>query len=179
MATADSTVTYKDISGFPGYRVGDDGSVWSCQTFGPGTQLGSAWRQLRPGRVYGGYRQAHLCVGGQRRVVKVHRLVLLVFAGPPPSPAHEAAHENGDCEDNRLENLSWKTPKENDSDKDRHGTRQVGERNGYAKLTAAQVRQIRATVAAGATHQATAERYGIGRKTVADIVRRLTWKHVT
>lgn len=30
MSDVQSTVTYRPINGFPGYRVGDDGSVWSC-----------------------------------------------------------------------------------------------------------------------------------------------------
>lgn len=29
MSDANSTVEYRDIKGFPGYRVGSDGSVWT------------------------------------------------------------------------------------------------------------------------------------------------------
>ena len=43
-------VVYKDIPGFPGYRAGDDGSIWSCLNWGGSGsvrgQLGSTWRHV-------------------------------------------------------------------------------------------------------------------------------------
>lgn len=54
-----------------------------------------------------------------------------------------------------------------------------GERNNHAKLTEAQVREIRARYAAGGvtTYQLAAE-YGIARKNIGAVIRRETWKHV-
>ena len=49
----------------------------------------------------------------------VHRLVLETFVGPRPD-GMEARHLNGDCQDNRVENLIWGTPLENGADKIRH-----------------------------------------------------------
>lgn len=53
----------------------------------------------------------------------VHRLVLSVFEGPCP-PGMQCRHLNGNADDNRLENLQWGTPTEDNHDRVRHGTHQ-------------------------------------------------------
>jgi hypothetical protein len=59
-------------------------------------------------------------------------------------------------------------------------SRRRGERNGRAILSEAQVREIRARYAQEETSQcALARQYGVSPNTVAYIVRRETWKHVT
>lgn len=50
-----------------------------------------------------------------------------------------------------------------------------GERNAQCKLTSADVTAIRAS---GETHQAIANRYGIGRRTVGQIRSRERWGHI-
>lgn len=50
-----------------------------------------------------------------------------------------------------------------------------GERNGRAKLTAADVETIRAQVAKGVSHRSLAEQYGVVRSTVSFLVKRQTW----
>lgn len=52
----------------------------------------------------------------------VHRMVALAWLGGPPTEKHEVSHINGDRSDNRVENLAWKTHKENEADKVLHGT---------------------------------------------------------
>jgi hypothetical protein len=54
----------------------------------------------------GTYRSLSVKVKGARKVLKVHRLVLTVFARSP-LPKEFARHANGDLSDNRLENLAW------------------------------------------------------------------------
>jgi hypothetical protein len=49
-------------------------------------------------------------------------LILEAHAGPAPTERHEAAHEDGNTSNNKIENLAWKTPKENSADKYVHGT---------------------------------------------------------
>ena len=88
--------------------------------------------------------------------------------GPPPSEIHQAAHLNGVRDDNRLANLEWKTPKENDRDKDVHGTRQDNK-----KLTAEQVAEIRATPPVIGEH--TAEKLG-AKYGVSDSCIRYVWR---
>lgn len=43
----------------------------------------------------------------------MQRLVLEAFAGPAPTPEHEANHKNGRKDDNRPDNLEWVTRQEN------------------------------------------------------------------
>lgn len=72
------------------------------------------------------HKRGYLMVGlrrrQKRRTCAVHRLVMSAFVGPRPRDK-EVAHYNGRPEDNRLSNLRYATPQENEQDKFRHGTR--------------------------------------------------------
>lgn len=148
-----SEVVYKLVPGFPSYRVGDDGSIWSSRRPGFRPRAGSAvaaitrWRQLIPASD-GRYLRTTLFTDTTKRSRCVHQLVALAFLGPCP-PGMQVAHENGKSTDNRVANLSYKTPKANQFDRVRHGTTCHGERNGVAKLTATDVCQIRRRCDAG------------------------------
>lgn len=121
-----------------------------------------------------GYGQVTL--NGHHRTV--HVLACIAHHGPRP-PGMEAAH--GPCHDRRCWNgrhLSWKTRAENAADRLRDGTAPRGERNPYAKLTAAAVIAIRSEHAAGHLQREIAVRHGVTQRTVSDVVRRNTWAHV-
>lgn len=111
-----------------------------------------------------------------KKTFKVHRLVLMAFAGPCPLD-HEGAHNNGISTDNRIENLRWATKVENAADKIKHGTVRPlkGVNNPRAKLTEAQVKTIRAD--ARRTYEI-AKDYGLAWTTVNEIRRKKKWKHV-
>jgi len=70
------------------------------------------------------------------------------------------------------------THKENMSDRNKKGRQARGERAGHARLDAGKIRSIREAVAAGATRQSQAEKYGIKRAHVGQIVLFKKWKHV-
>lgn len=53
-----------------------------------------------------------------------------------------------------------------------------GEANSKSKLTGEQVRQIRAMCASGAMYRAVADTFGVTHRTIGEIVRRKTWRHV-
>jgi len=53
-----------------------------------------------------------------------------------------------------------------------------GERHGSAKLTAADVLEIRRLAAAGVTKAVLARQFGVGQTTVGKIIRRELWRHV-
>ena len=81
--------------------------------------------------------------GDKRRYV--HQLACEAANGPRPTFYHHAAHEcgNGSKGCCNPRHMSWKTRKENEADKLRHGTHQFGERNCQAKLTEANVAELR------------------------------------
>lgn len=110
------------------------------------------------------------------RLTLVSRVVCEVMHGPAPTPRHEAAHS---CGKGHLgcvtpSHLSWKTPKENQSDRLAHGTHGRGERNSRAKLSAEQVRGIRA-LRGDYTQSQLSKMFGVTWRTVSAIQRRKTW----
>jgi len=170
-----SPVVYKDVVGFPGYRVGDDGSVWSCMyrcRVRP-----DRWRPLKLFDNAYGYKIVMPRRDGKNHTLAVHRVVLQAFVGPCPE-GHEACHNNGDKTDNRPCNLRWATRKENIADREFHGTNPKGTRNGSAKLDDEKVRTIRTMRAAGYEMKAIAARFGVARDTVGKIIRHEAWVHV-
>ena len=77
--------------------------------------------KVRPARPGGEPLYVRLSLDGKSRIRYVHTLVLEAFVGPRPE-GMECCHNNGDCHDNRLENLRWDTPKANGEDMVKHGT---------------------------------------------------------
>ena len=179
-------VRYRDVAGFPGYRVGDDGSVWSNRRWRgrrPGT-----WHRLkaRPNVTPRPCRQGHYLAVLLHRYVDevrkqtnrlVHVLVLEAFVGPRPEGAF-ACHGNGDPQDNRLANLRWDDWMANIEDMRRHGTMLQGEDKHGAKLTDEDVVAIRRLYARGVTPSKMAPIFGVHEGTVRAVVRRTDWKHV-
>ncbi len=138
-----------DFLGFPGYRAGDNGSVWSRLEskrlpngrFDNVSQQGKKWRKLKPELVN---RYLRVVLSHNKKTCKktIHRLILEVFVGPCPL-GMQACHNNGNPTDNKLNNLRWDTPKNNHKDRIKHGTSSRGVQNGRAKLTEKQVIEIR------------------------------------
>lgn len=114
--------------------------------------------------------------------VKTHRLVALAFLGPPPFPRTHVAHHDGDKTNNRVSNLRWATPAENEADKRRHGRVRGaprGEKHRLAKLTDEIVIALRLHVAAGGGLKEIADRFGVRLPTASEAVRGRTWRCVT
>ncbi len=178
MATANS-IEYRDVPGFPGYRVGDDGSVWNawinCRW---GRRLTDRWKRLKPGTHQRGYLYVNLTpVGGRYKTFRVHRLVLEAFVGPCPE-GMECRHLNGVKTDCRLDNLAWGTPEQNRQDNrdlDRYG---FGENHTQTKLREADVRAIRARFAVGALPGKLAAEFGVTPSNITAIITRRSWKHL-
>lgn len=105
----------------------------------------------------------------------VHPLVCEAFHGPCPDGL-ECAHEDGVRDNNRFTNLKWKTPKENQHDRYRHGTMIRGNDVWSAILDEEAVREIRA--APKGTLPAMVEKYGVKYWTVIGIRQGKSWKHV-
>lgn len=116
--------------------------------------------------------------------VCAHILVAESFLGPAPSDRHEVAHENGSRIANHYSNLTWKLSVENHADRVIHGTDPVGERNGHAKLTDADVQSIRIEYrrikvpGSGRKVSELTARYGLHIATISRIARGRQWTHL-
>ncbi len=193
-ADPETGVCYRalDFIGFPGYRVGDDGSVWSCKerywtkgVRGCGVRIGTEWHQmeLSVGAVSPFYKLATLSnVNGscKYRHWFVHILVVVAFHSDKPSGL-QCCHNNGIATDNYLSNLRWGTPKDNAEDMMKHGKhfKASGELNGEAKLDDDEIKEIRTRYNRGGVSQrALAEEYDISQAQICRIVNNQTWTHL-
>jgi hypothetical protein len=103
----DGAIAYCEVPGFPGYRVGSDGTVWGSRRAGRGYGRSRDWRQLKPYLVRPGpVPTVSLYRDRVRHPLRVDTVVLLSFVGPCPGDC-EARHANGDPCDNRLDNLRY------------------------------------------------------------------------
>lgn len=161
------TIEWKEIN--PDYIVSSDGQV--------GSRMSGGLKMLHPKRDGHGYLQVGISVGGCRKAHLVHKLVLEMFVGNKPTPAHQANHKNGVKTDNRVENLEWVTRSQNV--RHRFDVLKIGnargEANGLAKLTETDVLEILSRVASGQKSRAVARDYGVNESTVRNIVHGKTW----
>ena len=70
------------------------------------------------------------------------------------------------------------TEKENQADREKHGTSNRGNKNPSAVLTALNIPAIRNYYSTGMTMQEIADMFGVGRTKIAYIIRGKTWAHV-
>jgi HNH endonuclease len=107
-------------------------------------------------------------------------IVMCTWAhGPKPSAKHQVAHTCGNSRCINPYHIRWATPSENHHDKTAHGTVMLGEINPTAKITEADVIEIRQLVLMGKSQRAVAVEFNISQTNVSSIVRGKTWGHVT
>lgn len=116
-----------------------------------------------------------LRLGG--RVQVVSRCVCEKVNGAPPSPQHEAAHScgNGNLGCVTPRHLRWDTHAGNQSDMAVHGTSTRGERQWMAKLTEADVREIRKLSESGVCPKEIAAKFNVARRTIVHILAGTSW----
>ncbi len=175
-------VSYRPVSGSPGYLVGDNGSVWTrWERSYPKGQigvvyvLGKTWKVMKQSKLKNGYMEVMIKFSGKMRHRLVHRLVMLAFVGPPPEGC-ETSHEDNDRSNNRLTNLRWATRQENQLHRRRYKTDPNGERQGIASITNSLATKIRERFKKLRNIVATAKEFGLSRYTVGRLVRGQTYK---
>lgn len=151
---------YRLIPDFPGYRVGDDGSVWSNKR--------GEWMRLKGG-IRNGYANVMLSHQNKRRLICCHTLVLLAFVGPKP-PGADACHLNDDRSDNRPSNLRWDTHANNCRDC-------YVNRRRRSRLTPEQAIEIRQMRSQGYTYRSIASHFNVAMFTIYSIVARINHKY--
>ena len=161
------------VVGYEGlYEVSDLGDVRSVRR----TTNSRAGHVLKATLNNWGYIQVHLSREGRVIWSTVHRLVLAAFVRPP-AVGEQGNHINGVKTDNRLSNLEWVTPSGNIRHAHRTDLAPRGERSSRAKLTEAQVLQIRA-LGKNLTGRELARRFGVSCSAISLILNRKHWQHV-
>ena len=160
-----SVVGYEDW-----YEVSSLGQVRRVST-------GHVLKLMRSAR---GYLRVLLCHDGQQEYWPVHRLVLTTFLRCR-LPDEQTNHINGVKTDNRLANLEWVSQSENARHAlatglyiQRMPPRKLGEQNGRAKLTEADVRLIR-RVQGQVSQCELGRRFGVHARTISRAQRHESW----
>ncbi|MFY7853698.1 MAG: HNH endonuclease [Brevundimonas sp.] len=171
---------HRPICGFEAlYTVGPDGSVFALPRQAKG---GRGIRNL-PGRfLTPKVRSRYLCLtlcgdGGSRTNVLVHRVVCAAFNGPAPFAEAQVNHRDGNRLNNHFSNLEWVSRSENLRHAYDNDLKPAGEKSHLAKLTADQVREIRAM--RGLKSQAEIGRqFGVSQTCVGKILSGKKWKQL-
>lgn len=202
MSGLNPSVEYRPVPGFPGYLVGNDGSVWSCwKPCNVGGRLNGATltdrvqkrlvESIRKRRPHSPHAVAYRTVSGRSeagRIVQryVHRLVLEAFVGPCPS-GMQCRHLDGNPGNNRLDNLEWSTPRVNNDDKLTHGTmihagtitatnRPVERPN--SRLTEDQAREVLSLHESGLRICDIVRRFNVSRGCIRGVISGTNWKGI-
>ena len=166
-------IEYKklDIIGFPDYRVGNDGTVWSCRR-------NNVWTKLKLAN-HKGYSKVFLYdKNGKAYNFQVHNLVLVAFVGARIDNL-QCRHLNGVKSDNRLENLKWGSAKENADDRKNHNKTARGERHRSCKLSNQDVIKIRTLYETGNFYlRELADKFNVSLQNIHYIVTNKYWTHI-
>lgn len=133
---------------------------------------------LRGTKLPSGYIEFTLSLHGQAHKRLAHRLVAEAFLGPPPA-GHEVHHRNGRKDDDRVANLGWVTRSEAVLHRARVRGVGRGALHGRAKLSEANVRDIRTRLDAGESQRVIAADYGVSHTVIGQIGKGTRWAHVT
>lgn len=162
------------VEGYEGmYVVSDYGRMRSLDRLVQTPRGGKFIRGcfLRPLKHTGGYLRAMFWKNGTARQVYVHTVVLETFHSKRPDARMQVAHSDGDQKNNKLSNLRWVTPSENQADREHHGTGRVGRPKKCNRLTPEDVAQLREDYLGKRLNiTQLAKLHGFARTTVADVV---------
>ena len=151
-----NNINYFPIPEYEGYYISKSGEVYS-------TKRNQFMKQSATKK---GYMRVYLQKGGRDWALFVHRLVLLTFVG---KSNQQVRHLNSNPADNRLENLSYGTGKENMQDK-------YNSNHKFHKIT----KEIAIAIAKDIRpYKQIAEDYNISYGSVSDIKCGQVWAQVT
>jgi len=161
---------WKDIEGWPGYMVSNEGDVASAKRGDP--------KILKLHTSNRGYALLTLHHDGGKKTHALHCLVAAAFIGPKPD-GMTVNHKNCDKLDNDASNLEYLTPQENIRHAAKNGRLCCGEDSHASALKADQVRWIRANYKKrefGCSKIAKA--FGVHETTIRRIIQGKTWKSI-
>lgn len=170
---------WRPVVGWAGfYDVSNLGRVRRRKQIG---RVGDKGGPLKLGTCYKGYKTACLSdkLSGRRKIYFVHVLVCSAFWGEKPSPIHQVAHEDGSKTNNYFLNLRWKTAKENQADRVRHGTNLIGELMPTSKLTEVDIVNIKELASLGFFQKDMAFLWGVCQPTISKILSGRRWSYLS
>lgn len=120
-------------------------------------------------------RPVTVIVDGVRMIA--HRYMCILRHGPPPSSIHQTAHSCGMGHNACMNpaHLRWATGSENQSDREAHGTSNIGAQHPGAKLTKEIVEEIR-SLNGLEMQKVTALRFGVTRSHIANLQSGKLWR---
>ena len=166
---------WRDVIGYEGfYKVSNYGRVKSVR-FGKENILNACVSQK-------GYLRVNLSKIGSGKCLEVHQLVALAFLEKPDGD-FEIDHRDGNKLNNHVSNLEWVTHGENLRRAYERGLRlpMSGSRHKLSKLTAEDVRYIRANYIPGHCEfgaRPLARRFNVSKSTIERIIYGETYKNV-
>lgn len=162
-------VEWLQCPSWPAYEVSNDGQVRHAAT--------GRVKVQRIDRT--GYPAVTLTVNRKPRPVRVHRMVMDAFVGPPPDGMH-VNHMDGDKTNSHATNLEYVTPRDNTLHAEVLGLTDHarGGRHYKAKMTEDDVRAIKRRIAGGESTKAIADTYGVTLACISHIKAGRTWAHV-
>lgn len=128
-----------------------------------------------------GYVRVTICDStiGFHRDKGIHQLVMNAF-NPSDDPSLEINHEDADKSNNRLDNLTWMTHKENMNHAKEHNLFKLGEDCGHAKYDESDVIEVCKLLEEGNLNFVEiSEITGMSKHSIRAIANRRIWKHVS
>lgn len=166
-------MTYGDLN-FSKACGKKDGEDFLRKTLTVFTDECIAWPYSKNNKGYG-------CLTFQGKKTVASRVMCRIAHGEPENSSYQAAHSCGNghlgCVNHR--HLSWKTAKDNYQDAVKHGTTNLGERNGFSKLKDDDIREIRSMYDKGIHPREIAPIFSTDISNIRLIAKRLSWKHVS
>lgn len=159
---------WKPITGFEGlYDVSETGCIRNARTL----------KILKPNKIGKGYLIVHLKKDGKRYARYVHRLTAEAYV-PNPQNHPVVNHDDGNKENCHYTNLIWSTYSENNQHAYDTGLKPRGEGQYKAILTEENVREIK-RLGKYATFQEIADKYGVSKATIRDVLIGKTWRTIS
>lgn len=184
-----SKIVWRDIPKYEStYQISSNGKIRSKDRY-IHTNITKNKKRLIRGLVrkpvldQDGYKRICLYGNGKPKLRGIHRLVAETFI---PNPLHkpQVNHIDGNKLNNSIENLEWVTQAENEAHAQQRCLKACGEQNGWSKLTANYVVDIRKKYVKGVnqynpgTSLELRKKYKISNTHLIRIVNKTWWRNI-